>query len=64
MVGNKERGMARFESLLRMFGLEDRLVSTDADIEKLPLIDYDAVYGKYGKWKKKALAFLKKSLGE
>ena len=64
VVGNKERGMARFESLLRMFGLEDRLVSTDADIEKLPLIDYDAVYGKYGKWKKKALAFLKKSLGE
>ena len=26
VVGNKERGMARFESLLRMFRLEDRLI--------------------------------------
>lgn len=26
-IGNKKRGMARFESLLKMFGLEDRLIS-------------------------------------
>ncbi len=31
VVGNKERGMARFESLLKMFGLEDRLVSSVED---------------------------------
>lgn len=26
VIGNKERGMARFDSLLNMFGLEDRLI--------------------------------------
>ena len=31
VVGNKERGMARFKSLLKMFGLEDRLVSSIED---------------------------------
>ena len=31
VIGNKERGMARFESLLKMFGLEDCLISSDKD---------------------------------
>lgn len=31
VVGNKERGMARFESLLKLFGLEDRLISSIED---------------------------------
>ena len=31
VIGNKKRGMARFESLLKMFGLEDRLVSCSED---------------------------------
>ena len=29
ILGNKDRGNARFESLLRLFGLEDRLISID-----------------------------------
>lgn len=31
VVGNKERGMARFESLLEMFGLENRLICSVED---------------------------------
>lgn len=62
VVGNKERGMARFESLLKMFGLEDRLVSTDADVLALPFIDYDSVYQKYDELKTRSLDFLKDAL--
>lgn len=29
VIGNKNRGMARFESLLKMFGLDDRLIGAD-----------------------------------
>lgn len=32
VIGNKDRGMARFESLLKMFGLEDCLISSDKDV--------------------------------
>ena len=33
VIGNKERGMARFYSLLKMFGLEDRLIADKNEIE-------------------------------
>lgn len=62
VIGNKERGMARFESLLKMFGLEDRLVSSEDDILALSQIDYDSVYQKYDKLKTKAWNFLKDAL--
>lgn len=32
VIGNKDRGMARFESLLKMFSLEDCLITADTDI--------------------------------
>ena len=32
VIGNKERGMARFNSLLKMFGLEDRLIADKNEI--------------------------------
>jgi len=44
--GNPKRGLARFTSLLKMFGLEDRLVvkPTEVDVERmLRPIDWDAV---------------------
>ena len=62
VVGNKERGMARFESLLKMFGLEDRLVADDVDINSLQPIDYDKVYQLYGKLKEKSYCFLSENL--
>ena len=62
VIGNKERGMARFESLLNMFGLEDRLVDEKVDVNSLQPIDYDKVYDLYYKLKEKSLMFLLDSL--
>lgn len=62
VVGNKERGMARFESLLNMFGLENRLVDEKVDVNSLQSIDYDKVYDLYRKLKEKSLMFLLDSL--
>lgn len=64
VLGNPGRGMARFYSLLRMFGLEDRLVTLD----KLATLDFDApvdwssVNARREELKQKSLAFLKENL--
>ena len=63
VVGNKKRGMERFESLLKMFGLEDRLVDANTDIAALQPIDYEKVYTLYGKWKAKSFQFLSVAMG-
>lgn len=62
VVGNKERGMARFESLLKMFGLEERLVDEKVDINTLQPINYDKVYNLYGQLKERSLHFLSENL--
>lgn len=62
VYGNKGRGMARFESLLRMFGLEDRLVTNVEDLESLRDIDYDKVFEKLDDMRKVSMAFLQKAL--
>lgn len=64
VLGNPDRGMARFHSLLKMFGLEDRLVTVD----KLSNIDFDApidwrlVNEKREELKNMSLSFLKENL--
>lgn len=62
VVGNKSRGMSRFESLLKMFGLEDRLVNGCDDFLKLSAINYDLVYEKYSVLKDMSYSFLKDNL--
>ena len=62
VFGNKKRGMSRFESLLKMFGLEDRLVDKETNINFLKDIDYSSVYIKYNHIKDNSLSFLAKSL--
>lgn len=62
VVGNKERGMSRFNSLLELFGLENRLVDTGMSTENLKDIDYDVVYTKLNLLKKKSFSFLEKYL--
>lgn len=62
VIGNRKRGMARFESLLNMFGLEDRLVSADVNVIDLPIINYDLVYDKLNVLKKNSLSFLERAL--
>lgn len=46
VIGNTQRGMARFESLLTMLGLENRMVKdVDSAIEMMDTsIDYESVY--------------------
>lgn len=62
VVGNKERGMARFNSLLSQFGLQDRLVDTNVDLNQLPPIDYAQVEDRLNKLRKASLAFLSNHL--
>lgn len=65
-LGNERRGMARFESLLKMFGLEDRLIANidNFDINSLEhnKIDWNAVNCILDKERKKAFEFLKTNL--
>ena len=68
VIGNRSRGMARFESLLRMFGLTDRLVCSHEDYlarkESLMLpIDYEQVSHILAEKRSEAIAFLQKALG-
>lgn len=63
VVGNKERGLSRIESLLQCFGIENRIVEDSAQVMRLPLIDYDMVYVKLEKYRKKSLEFLNVALG-
>lgn len=66
VYGNKYRGMARFHSLLSMFGLEDRLVTTldEASAIISRPINWDGVYTRLTEWRKRSKDFLIKNLSE
>lgn len=58
VYGNESRGMARFHSLLSIFGLENRLVYNYEQYKKLAPIDYDAVHEKLDTWRSRSLKIL------
>lgn len=58
VVGNRKRGMSRFISLLEMFGLENRMIDSNTDIDNLQDIDYSEVYAKYDELKCHSMNFL------
>lgn len=67
VIGNKSRGMTRFESLLQVFGLEGRLVTSYEDYKQkkkalLCPIDYEPVYRILEERRTDALRFLQESL--
>ena len=62
VVGNAARGLSRLESLLKLFGLKDRLVSPNINIHDLPQIDYTRVYEEYVRVKDKSLSYLSEAL--
>lgn len=62
VYGNKERGMARFHSLLSLFGLENRLVTGLEEYKQLPDIDHDAVYEKLHIMRSTSFDFLQNAL--
>lgn len=64
-LGNKERGMSRFTSILKMFGLENRLVTSIDQIDKgilIQKIDYEKVNFILSDERAKSISFLKQSL--
>lgn len=65
-IGNKNRGLARFTSLLQVFGLEDRLVTSaeevTEDLIRKP-IDWVSVNAKIKSEQKRSFDYLKKYLG-
>lgn len=66
VIGNKGRGMARFQSLLSQFGLEDRLLipSKLNEINLNQPIDWEKVNHKRAELKKLSLEFLETALKE
>ena len=64
VYGNKDRGMARFHSLLSIFGLENRLVTSSAEAKKVISvpIDWSLVNAKKKEWQEKSYNFLKNNL--
>lgn len=62
VFGNKERGMERFTSLLGMFGLEDRLVTSSSEYKPQPDIDYTKVDKILKEKRQEAMSFLESSL--
>ena len=64
VIGNKERGMARFDSLLGQFDLQDRLImhSDIDDLDVMQSIRWEEVNAKRDSLKKDALKFITKSL--
>ena len=66
VYGNKSRGMARFNSLLKLFGLENRLIHSpiELNLEKMhELIDWSLVNQILNQQRKNAFNFLKKNIG-
>ncbi len=65
-IVNKARGATRFYSLLKMFGLEDRMVYTFEDVKNNPKllepIDYTKVNSILAKEKERCLLWLKNAL--
>lgn len=62
VFGNKERGMERFTSLLGMFGLKDRLVTSSSEYKPLPDIDYTKVDRILNGKRQEAMTFLSTNL--
>lgn len=64
VLGNKERGLARFISLLSIFNLEERLVGTAQEAETIinNSIDWDTVNTTLNTWREKSYNFLQEVL--
>lgn len=64
-VGNKKRGITRFSSMLKLVGLEDRLIFDfgETSLQKLnEPIDFDEVNKRLEVKKKESLSFIKEAL--
>jgi len=64
VFGNRGRGLSRIYSLLKLFGLESRMVTGDKNYEKALLtpIDYTTISTKVSALREESLAWLKSSI--
>jgi len=62
VLGNATRGLSRFDSLLSMFGLEDRMISDLESAIALPYIEYSKVNEKVREMRDISISFLKDAL--
>lgn len=64
VIGNKNRGLGRFKSLLKMFGLEDRMIANVSELDKVfqSEIDYDRINRILEEKRAVSLSFLSDSL--
>lgn len=63
VIGNRKRGYSRFESLLKLFGLEKRLIEKEDQFEKSLLTPPSAdVYKRLEEYRKTSMEFLNKHL--
>ncbi|MBQ9213578.1 MAG: polysaccharide pyruvyl transferase family protein [Bacteroidales bacterium] len=64
VIGNQIRGLSRMSSLLTIFGLKERLISTESELKEsfFENIDYENVNDIKVQWKNKSLDFLKNNL--
>ena len=64
VFGNVERGMERFNSLLSIFGLQDRMLSWGDDVTKITKtkIDYSLLEPTICDWKIKSMNFINDAL--
>lgn len=62
VILNAERGNARFHSLLKFFGLEDRIISAEDSMVINQDIDWDRVNSSLNEMRNKSLDFLRNSL--
>lgn len=63
VIGNEKRGMVRFESLLGLFGLQDRIISAKEVPDWERSIDWGRVNDIHRKMKNLSINFLDRSLG-
>lgn len=62
VYANTSRGVSRYQSLLRMFGIENRLVRNSSDYSTIPDINYDDVNLLLKKYKKDSIRFITEAL--
>lgn len=62
VIANEDRGIARIHSLLRMFGLQERLISSFDENLITKDIDWRNVNEKWARWRNKSFTFLTENL--
>lgn len=62
VYGNASRGLARFKSLLSIFNLSNRFITSTNDYKAMPDINFDEVNRIMNKYREKSMSFLLKML--